>query len=615
MEEALRVTNEEVRRAIKKIKTKKAPGPDNMPGEIIKLAFECDPYAFRKLYDACMRKGEVPRQWKEAKLVLIPKGNQELSFRPVCLLNAIAKTFEKILVNRLEAHLDEVEGISKEQYGFRRGRTTTDAILELHRRVSGNSGQGKKSVAIALDIKNAFNTASWPKIAEVLRNKNTPNYIQRVIASYLSERSLYQDTAEGRVSRKITRGVPQGSVLGPLLWNIMFNGALEVTLPPGAISMCYADDTVILASGKCMVEARNHASEAAGRVIAWIEGAGLEVARQKTVAVVFGKRRLHPEVEEEGLVLEGGARSEQKDEKIQWSESFKYLGVTIHRSQEHTTHVLQAAERAKGATTALARMMPNVGGPRQARRRLLGRVAEAIMLYAAPVWASAMRHARCRETVNAAQRHATRQEICAYRTISAEAAAVIAGTPPAHLLIQERERIWRKRTETVGRPDAQILRRKAKKEERDTTVKEWQEAWNRTKKGEWTKTLIPDLRRWTAGKGEVSFHLTQALSGHGCFNEYLHRMGKRASPKCYHCGNPRDDAKHTIFECEEGAEIRQSTLLDENGTPLEPGTLVAAMLKNKDCWKRLKRSLENIIRKKEETERRREASLGRRNAN
>lgn len=93
-----------------------------------------------------MRRGEVPRQWKEAKLVLIPKGNQEHSFRPVCLLNAIAKTFEKILVHRLESHLEKVKGISDKQYGFRKGRTTTDAIMELHRliRERRELGAGKE---------------------------------------------------------------------------------------------------------------------------------------------------------------------------------------------------------------------------------------------------------------------------------------------------------------------------------------------------------------------------------------------------------------------------------------------------------------------------------------
>lgn len=269
--------------------------------------------------------------------------------------------------------------------------------------------------------------------------------MRRVVASYLNDRSLYQDTTEGRVRRKITRGVPQGSVLGPLLWNTMFNGALEVTLPAGTTSMCYADDTIILASGKSTTEARNHASVAAERVITWIEGVEgdrgreLEVARQKTVAVAFGKRRLHPDVEEEGLVLKGGAKD--REERIQSSESLRYLGVSIHRSQEHSLHVRQAAEKARGVTTALSRLMPNKGGPRQASRKLPGRVAEATMLYAAPAWASAMRHAKRRETVNAAQRDATRREVSAYRTISADASAVIAGTPPAHLLIEERSRL------------------------------------------------------------------------------------------------------------------------------------------------------------------------------
>lgn len=602
------VTTEEVTRAIKKAKTNKAPGPDNLPNEIMKLAFECDPEAFRLLYDECMRRGEVPRQWKEAKLVLLPKGGQGVSLRPICLLNAIAKAFEKIVLHRLEDHLEKVKGISDEQYGFRRGKTTIDAILELQRRIRVNSGQGKSSVAIALDIKNAFNTASWRKIVETLKEKNTPAYMRRVVASYLSERSLYQDTREGRVWKEITRGVPQGSVLGPLLWNTMFNGALEVTLPAGAVSMCYADDTIILASGRSITEARNQASAAAERVITWIEKAGLEVARQKTVAVAFGRKRLHPEIEEEGLLLKGKTGSEENKERIPWSDSLRYLGVIIHRTQKHSMHVRKAAEKARGVATALARLMPNVGGPRQARRRLLGRVPEATMLYAAPAWASAMKYANSRETVNAAQRDATRREICAYKTISAEAAAAIAGTPPAHLLITERARLWKRRLASLGRPDARILQRSAKEEEREETVRQWQREWNVTTKGKWTRTLIPDLRRWINRKGEVSYHLTQAMSGHGCFNAFLHKIGKRTTRRCYHCGDPEDDAEHAIFRCEEGADLRRNSLHDRDGTPLTPGTITNEMLRSKDSWKRIKKGIEDIVRRKEETEKRHEAA-------
>lgn len=132
--------------------------------------------------------------------------------------------------------------------------------------------------------------------------------------------------------------------------------------------------------------------------------------------------------------------------------------------------------------------------------------------------------------------------------------------------------------------------RKAKKEKREETIRKWQRKWNATRKGKWTRTLIPDLRRWTARNGEVSFHLTQAMSGHGCFNAYLHKMGKRASPRCFYCKNPKDDAEHTIFECREGEDIRRSTLHDGKGTPLIPTTKTEEMLRNTDSWERVKRA-------------------------
>lgn len=560
---------------------------------MIRLAFSCDPGVFTCLYNACLREGIFPWQWKMAKLVLLPKGRPEdQKFRPLCLLNTTAKIFEKIIVRRLEDHLNGRgnDGISGNQYGFRRGKSTTDAIMDLRGWIQNNSGPRKRCAAISLDIKNAFNTASWPRIAEALRDKEAPGYLQAIIHSYLSDQTLIYTTTEGTEVVPVTKGVPQGSVLGPLLWNLMFNGVLEIRLPSGTKTMCYSDDTVVLATGKDIKQTRERANDAVRRVTKWMEDAGLEVAHQKTVAMLIGEHRPRRGTE----VQVGGHR-------IQWQDSMKYLGVKVDRKVKLDAHIEHAAKRAKETTDMIARVMPNTKGPRHARRRLLGRVAESIMLYAAPAWASNMKHAKHRNTVDSAQRKATRQETCAYRTISAEAACAIAGTPPAHLLVQERARIWEKRRQIQTAVTELTTIKEVKKREKEETLRRWQKEWNDTRKGAWTRNLIRDLSKCCARKGEVNYYVTQALSGHGCFNAYLKRFGLRRDARCHTCGQ-HDDAEHAIFYCEAGTDARRG-LHDNNKRALTTANLVEEMLKSKEDWHRKAVALGKLVRNKELLER------------
>lgn len=104
------------------------------------------------------------------------------------------------------------------------------------------------------------------------------------------------------------------------------------------------------------------------------------------------------------------------------------------------------------------------------------------------------------------------------------------------------------------------------------TMQSWQERWtNGTRKAVWTRRLLPDLSSWISSpeSRRISFHLTQALSGHGCFNSYLFKRGRVDSPDCIWCPGVRDNAEHTLFSCERYASKRVQ-LLAELGRPARP---------------------------------------------
>lgn len=128
-----------------------------------------------------------------------------------------------------------------------------------------------------------------------------------------------------------------------------------------------------------------------------------------------------------------------------------------------------------------------------------------------------------------------------YRTVSDMAALLLARMPPAFL-------------QAASRKDSAAARRAGQRSTKQETtaaiVREWQTLWEATPKAEWTRRLIPDLPRWWyQGPRTVSFHMAQALTGHGCFQKYLWSRGRALSTACCHCPSDVDDVEHTLFIC------------------------------------------------------------------
>lgn len=126
------VTISEVIEAAKRIKPNKAPGMDGIPGQIIKAAALARPEIFRNVFQQCLLDGVFPKRWKTQKLVLLPKGkgpaDRADSYRPLCLLDIVGKLFERILYTRLETTTEGPNGLGSQQYGFRKARSTLDAL-------------------------------------------------------------------------------------------------------------------------------------------------------------------------------------------------------------------------------------------------------------------------------------------------------------------------------------------------------------------------------------------------------------------------------------------------------------------------------------------------------
>ncbi len=577
MEEIPEITVEEMLDACRKVGVNKAPGPDMIPNKALKAAIRSNPNYFVNLTQSCLDEGVFPRIWKKQRLVLLHKAGKPpgvpSSYRPLCMLDTGGKILERILQNRLVLITESDGGLSPNQFGFRKARSTLDAINAVVSKAK-KALQGKRwkggtkqyCATITLDIRNAFNTANWGHIMKALRELKVPEYLLKTLDSYFKDRVLVYDSEDGPKEYNITSGVPQGSVLGPILWNVMYNNVLNLQIPDGVEIIGFADDIAIVVSAKHLDEIEMVANETISIVKNWLESVGLELAEHKTEAVLISSRKKRDTVS-----------FKVGNHVIKSKESIKYLGVMLDDRLSFKSHINYTCGKASRVYSALSNMLPNIGGPRSSRRLLLSRVVSSVLLYGAPIWSEALGVKSNRKQLAKIYRLTTLRVISAYRTTSDEAACVLAGMIPIDILVNEARRIYetKRRSSSVGQ-DIQAI-------ERVKSMQSWQERWDTAVKGRWTHRLIPLIEPWLKRKhGEVNYHLTQFLTGHGGYRSYLQRFGHDDTSLCPSC-NKVEDPEHVLFECPR-FEAERMDLRIAAGTNLGPDNIIDEMLKSQRTW-------------------------------
>ncbi|VVC39281.1 Hypothetical protein CINCED_3A011091 [Cinara cedri] len=193
--------------------------------------------------------------------------------------------------------------------------------------------------------------------------------------------------------------------------------------------------------------------------------------------------------------------------------------------------------------------------------------------------------------LDSVHRRIAKHKVCAYKSVSYAAVAVVAGMPPIRLKANERVEIY-------GGLDREEARR--------NLVGNWQWSWSADVKRRWTHRLIPNVEAWISRKhDDVGHRLCQVLTGHGSFDGYLYKWKRKSTGECQICGTTPDTAEHAVYECDawHAARCEANVYL---GATLTVENTVAMMLSNKKNWRRINGLVEKIMATREEVERTKE---------
>ena len=271
------------------MKNSYSEGVDGIRMPIIKTSINILAVPLCYIFNSSIAKGSVPNQLKIAKVLPIYKSNDchnFSNFRPISILPCFSKILEKVMYKRFMDFLYKFQIINHHQYGFRKNHSTFMAILELVNGIYHGFENNMLTVGVFLDLKKAFDTVNHDILIDKMSFYGFRGNALSWIKSYLGERSQYVEINNVQSSPKTIKcGVPQGSVLGPLLFLVFINDIFNTS---NCLSfILFADDTNIFYSDKNINSLINTLNHELVKVASWLRANKLTLHPDKTKFILF----------------------------------------------------------------------------------------------------------------------------------------------------------------------------------------------------------------------------------------------------------------------------------------------------------------------------------------
>ena len=285
-----------------------------------------------RLVNLSITSSQFPDLWKKSVVTPIFKSgdkNQVSNYRPISILPALSKVLEKVVTEQLVEHLESNQLLHPEQFGFRHKHSTESANCYFVDTVKRHLDEGNVVGAVFLDLKKAFDTVCHNTLLSKLSKFNFSDQAHTWMSSYLESREqCVQIDSKMSASRLNKTGLPQGSILGPVLFTLFINDLPESCLGGSIGCQLYADDTVIYSPAKTPGGSAESLTLAMDKVNEWLSLNRLTLNMKKTVSMCFSIRA-HPA---QLRVLSQGQEVEVVDE-------CKFLGVILDPRLKFDKHV------------------------------------------------------------------------------------------------------------------------------------------------------------------------------------------------------------------------------------------------------------------------------------
>ena len=319
--------------------------------------------------------GTFPQPLKRARVVPIHKGGSKSdasNYRPISLLSAFSKIYEKLMHNRVLDFLNTNGSLFENQYGFRPGRSCEHALLNAQNTLLNSLNNKQVSLLLLIDFSKAFDMVDHTILLHKLNHYGIRGPALKWFESYLGNRTQFV-TIDGvdSSSRHMAYGVPQGSILGPLLFIIYINDL------PGISNLAkfilYADDANIIISGENIDEVQAKFSILANNIVHWVDSNGLALNLKKTNYMIFTRQRTVPQRE----FKMSGRTLESKSEA-------RFLGVIIDNKLTWTKHIMAIKSKMSNYIGIMFKIKSHL--PIQARLNIFQSFVQSHLNFCPLVW-------------------------------------------------------------------------------------------------------------------------------------------------------------------------------------------------------------------------------------
>lgn len=396
------MTMEDLNNLISRISNKQSSGPDGIPNCVIKLLPRVSRSFLLIILNTCINLGRVPDLWKISSVVFIKKNrsirNNPSNYRPISMLCNFSKLLEAFFTDKLEAEIEKKSLISKNQFGFRKGKSTVHAIGSLVNSIQQQRVNGLTVGVIFVDLTKAFDSVDHGLLLGKMRalqiNPNIVDFFLDFLTgrTFISKRDADSALTVGDISllpgHAIGRGVLQGSISGPVLFTLFIDEVLRRV----AGSTAYADDLAILTVGEELTWLQDEMQKKMWLLEDIIGSHRLTINMDKTKIVLFRDALTNSEGNEvrnftiRGRGTEGANGMLTFGIKIEVVASYNYLGVVLDTFLTFHAHVEKAIALANKSIGALSKVLRLQGLDLRKKVWLYKTVIRPILCYGCPAW-------------------------------------------------------------------------------------------------------------------------------------------------------------------------------------------------------------------------------------